>query len=350
MYADLETLKAQYDLRQIARSELGDPKASTGRYDLYKCPFHHESKGWSLQVWADGFKCYGAKCGVAGDVIKWHELRYTMTAGEAIRFLRGDQIPGIKPKRRPTTAQPQPRQRELAAPPSQEWQSYAHAVLEFAESALWESAAGEKALTYLNKRGIHDLAIQTANLGYIPARDDRERTYGRALFDQWKKPDGKPVRVPCGIVIPHLADGHLWALRVRRATGDPKYMGVSGGSKALYWSDAILPGLPVLIVEGEFDALVAWQCAADLVSPVALGSASNADINPYWFPKLMSAPRILARLDDDAAGGKYMPKLAALSQCVVPCQVPHGKDINEFYELSDFHRDPVRQWLMEVCR
>lgn len=346
MYSDLETIKAQHDLRSIAASELGKSRVSTARYDVYRCPFHNEHHGYSLQVWADGFKCYGAKCGVTGDVITWHELRYHMSKAEAIRFLRGDQIPGVKSKRRPAPAPARPV--FLSEPPPAEWQRVARAVVDFADEQLWETAPGERALEYLNARGITDYTIQAAQLGYIPARDDRERTYGRVLFDDWRKPDGKPVRVACGIVIPHFADGHLWALRVRRAVGDPKYMGVAGGSKALYWSDTIQPGLPVLVVEGEFDALIAWQCAADLVSPVAIASASNADVNPYWFPKLMSAPRILARFDDDAAGGKYLPRLAALSACVVPCQVPHGKDVNEFYVLSEYHRDPIRRWLMEV--
>lgn len=344
---DVDQLKIGLDLRTIARQELGEPKLKAAKYDAYKCPFHHERKGQSLVVYEDGWKCWGA-CAASGDAIDFIQRLHGLDFGQAVRYLGGETLMltngGMKRRPREETAP------ELATPPSPEWQGYASAVLEFAESALWDSAAGEKALAYLNGRGIHDLAIATARLGYIPARDERERIYGRVAFKRWLKPDGKPVRIPCGIVIPHLADGHLWALRVRRATGDPKYMGVSGGSKALYWSGAILPGLPILIVEGEFDALVAWQCAADLVSPVALGSASNADINPYWFPKLMSAPRILARLDDDAAGGKYMPKLAALSQCVVPVRVPAGKDVNEFYELSGFHRDPVRQWLLEVLR
>ncbi len=305
MYGAIEVIKEQQDLREIAAAELQKKHVSTGRYDMYKCPFHNEVKGYSLQVWRDGFKCWGAKCGVTGDLFTWFKLRRHMTTSETIRYFNGQTIPGVRPKYHPTPAPA--RQADPAAPPSAEWQHFARAVLDFAESALWDSPLGEKALDYLTRRGIHDLTIQTARLGYIPARDDGERTYGRVMFDQWRKPDGKPVRVPCGIVIPHFADGHLWALRVRRAVGDPKYMGVAGGSKALYWSDAILRGLPVLIVEGEFDALTAWQCACDLVSPVAIASASNADINPYWFPKLIAAPRILARMDDDGGGNKACP-------------------------------------------
>ncbi|MBE0688999.1 MAG: hypothetical protein IH587_02610 [Anaerolineae bacterium] len=344
---DVDQLKVSLDLRAIARQELGEPRFKSGKCDAYKCPFHHERKGQSLVIYADGWKCYGA-CGTGGDAIAFIQRLHNLSFKQAVEYLGGNTLyltnGGIKRRPREETA-PDP-----AAPPSAEWQHFARAVLDFAESALWDSPLGEKALDYLTRRGIHDLTIQTARLGYIPARDDGERTYGRVMFDQWRKADGKPVRVPCGIVIPHFADGHLWALRVRRAVGDPKYMGVAGGSKALYWSDAILRGLPVLIVEGEFDALTAWQCACDLVSPVAIASASNADINPYWFPKLIAAPRILARMDDDGGGNKALPKLAALSQCVAPCQVPQGKDVNEFYVMNGFRRDPIRQWILEVCR
>jgi DNA primase len=234
---------------------------------------------------------------------------------------------------------------ELTEPPSAEWQGHALQVIEWAQMQLLDG--DPRGLDYLYKRGLDDTTIGMARLGYIPARDEQERQYGRIIDTRWRKDDGKPVRVPCGVVIPHYEQGLVWNIRVRRSV-EPKYMGVAGGARCLYLSRHIQPGLPVLVCEGEFDALIAWQAAGDLISPVALASASNAQINPRWYPALIGAPLILARMDEDAAGAKALAKLRAISQVVQPVTVPVGKDINDFYR--EVGEDVFRQWIMEVSK
>ncbi len=76
MDVDTRTLKARVDLRRIVEQVLGPAPMRGGSALLWRCPFHHERKGYSLAVWADGFRCFG-KCQVSGDVFDWlgHELR-----------------------------------------------------------------------------------------------------------------------------------------------------------------------------------------------------------------------------------------------------------------------------------
>ena len=73
-------------------------------------------------------------------------------------------------------------------------------------------------------------------------------------YRQWRTMAG--LRVPCGIVIPWFTGETLWAVKVRRESGQPKYVQISGGSSGgLYRGDALEGAQAVLFTEGEFDAL-----------------------------------------------------------------------------------------------
>jgi DNA primase len=354
MVMDLELIKSQLDVRTIAEQLLGKPAMKSQKYLAFKCPFHGEHKGSSLVVYFDGWKCFGS-CAASGDVFsfvaKVRGLDPKNDFAEILRYL-GYSEHGIqrkKPIHRVVT--PRPETLEAAAAPSQEWQFYGELLVKAAQDMLW-SEQGERALAYLYGRGLRPAAIKTARLGYISAESPQDYEYGTIFDAEWQH-DGKTVRAHCGIYIPHFADGQLWAIRVRRppGIGGPKYVGIRGGTKALYLIDEVEPRLPVLLVEGEFDALITLQEAGPGASvevcPLALASASNKRIAPNWLDRLVSAPVIFSRMDGDGAGGAANEVLQGLSHRVKPVQVPAPhKDINELY-LSD-GGEAVRSWLQEV--
>jgi hypothetical protein len=69
--------------------------------------------------------------------------------------------------------------------------------------------------------------IRKARLGFVPG-DFRE---GREIAG---------LNVPCGIVLPWFAADALWAAKVRRAYGEPKYVQIAGGSShGLYNADRL---------------------------------------------------------------------------------------------------------------
>src|SRR5690606_39569184 len=103
---------------------------------------------------------------------------------------------------------------------------------------------------------------------------------------------------------------------------------------------------PILIIEGEFDALIARQAATGLMASVAIGSAANKRINSRWFPKFITAPSIFIRMDDDQAGQGASEKIARLSQATQCIQVPQGKDVNDFYLLAG--HNTVHSWIIEL--
>lgn len=314
------------------------PIKKAGRDYKACCPFHQEkTPSFTVSSSKQSWHCFGG-CQTGGDVISFAMKYHGWTFSEAIQELAREA--GIstdgnsQPQRQrpPMPHEPEP----PAEPPTSEWQQRAKSVVSRAEKTLWETDAGYDRLTYLRvERGLDDETIRAARLGYVRPENEIDFQYGRVVYSDWLRDDGKPIRVPCGITIPHFADGHLWALRVRTNSGKPKYQGVSGGSKALYWSDFVEPGAPVVMTEGEFDALVVWQAARRLwmdVCPVSIASASNKDINRRWYPKLIGAPMILARFDRDDAGVKALDVLSQLTHAVRAIQVPDAdvKDINDY--------------------
>lgn len=306
---DLTRIKESCDLRRIVEHDLGQPHIRSGQAHLYKCPFHHEQKGHSLVVWADGYRCFG-RCDSGGDLFGWLMTYRHLSFAEALAAL------GEQPSEPPSAQQHE--KIIVSEPPPAAWQEYAREVVSIAEETLW-SSAGEPALTYLlEQRGLTTATVRRARLGYIPG-DVRA----------WRPIAG--LNVPCGISIPWLAADALWAVKVRRAYGEPKYVQIAGGSAyGLYNADALRENTTTLFCEGEFDALLAQQEAGALVAPVTLGSAA-ARLSARWYAELVGQRMILVAYDRDVAGQRGAERLLRLSPRFRALPLPHGKDITDFY-------------------
>jgi len=304
---DLQTLKQRCDLRMLVEQDLGQPMSRSARASLWKCPFHHERRGASLAVWADGYRCFGA-CACSGDLFDWLQRYRQLSFAEALDLLGQPSVQTTTHQKRPLPS--------TEAPPLV-WQQAARQVVEYAEDKLW-SMDGQSALSYLFQRGLTSHTIKAARLGYIPGGQRG-----------WQMLDG--LNVPSGIVIPWFAAGALWAVKVRRAVGEPKYAQIAGGSShGLYNADALDDRSAALICEGEFDTLIAQQEAGELIAAVSLGSAS-APLSIRWYSELVTCSDILVAYDQDAAGAKGASRLCQLSPRFRSVKVPEGKDITEFY-------------------
>lgn len=120
------------------------------------------------------------------------------------------------------------------------------------------------------------------------------------------------------------------------------------GSKAsaLYNGDALEEGCDVLIVEGEFDALLAQQELGKQVVVVTAGSAANP-LPRRWLDRLKRAGRIYSCLDGDEAGMRATTVLAELlGEQHQTLRLPQGKDITEF--VIDYGGDLNTWWRTET--
>lgn len=327
---DTEQIKQNIDCRDLIERDLGKPKYHSNKYNTYKCPLHNEEKGYSLVVYDDHWICFG-KCGHGGDAISWLMEYHNLSFQEACERLSSGDLPKLQqPIHKHKNTVP-----ILSEPPDADWRCRAEEIVKQAELNLWDEQ-GKRALHYLKEqRGLTEKTILEARLGYIPG-DYRE----------WKTIEG--LTVPCGIIIPWYADQLLWGIKVRRAAGQQRYQQVSGGNikGCLYLVDTIKPGLPLMITEGEFDTLIIRQVANDLVSVVSIGSAANKCINPRWFSKFISAPGILIRMDEDDAGRKVADHIQTLSTAVKSIQVPHFKDITDYF--LNVEKNEFLRWILNV--
>jgi DNA primase len=300
---DTKALLERVDVAALIERDLGQPVRREGRWLKWTCPFHDDRKTPSLGVAGNGWKCFG--CGRSGDAIDWVREREGLSFREACQRLGSMELVLTSEK----VGQPP---QILASAPSTSWQQQVLAVVSTCQAVLW-SDVGARARAWLKKRGITDKTLRRWCLGFNP---NDQKLCG--------------LGVPRGIVIPCLAAGQTWYLKVRRATGQTKYSQVTGGQIALFGVDTIASHDTVVVTEGEFDAMLLHQEAGDLVGVVTLGSAA-ARLPDAWVPYLLSVQRLLVAYDTDAAGAEGAAMwewISPRAERVVPLV---GKDVTDFY-------------------
>jgi hypothetical protein len=164
------------------------------------------------------------------------------------------------------------------------------------------------------------------------------------------------VWLPRGIVLPWFAGGQLWELRVRRRGPDPaaddvlkdeRYRKVRGGRALLFGADRLAGRRVGVLTEGEFDCLLLWQEAGDLVGVATLGSAARG-LDDRAAHYLLPLSPILVAYDPDAAGRAGAAALLRLSRRVRRVALPAGGDLTECWRAGAQLRDWVRFHLARV--
>jgi len=176
----------------------------------------------------------------------------------------------------------------------------------FIES-LWNN---QSALEYLrNKRGLSNETIEHFKLGYDEQKD--------------------------AIAIPIFKNKELINIKYRLLNPkDFKYTQEKDGEVWIYNEDGIDEGKKkggILIVEGEFDLMSAWQVGIRaVVSP-----ASGKDSYGIWLELLDSIPLVWIAYDNDKAGKEASFKLAERikTEKCFEIEYPEGyKDANEYFQ------------------
>lgn len=232
---------------------------------------------------------------------------------------------------------------EYEAPP-QTWRDAAKAFCAKCKNELWsDSAAGRSAREYLHERGLNNETIRAAGLGANP--NDRWPTK-----DEWGLDSEGKVWLPRGVVIPWADEGGVSGVNIRRPDGDiepdaeeqwkrRKYQRAAGPSAPMYGVQWIHEPRPIVLVEGEFDALAVQQKAADICFPVATGSTGGAR-REKWRQLLANAPLVLVSFDSEEAGETAAREwISALPNGIR--WPPHANDTGEMLE----HGRDLRMWV-----
>jgi hypothetical protein len=285
---DWPSLKERIDVSDVARDLLGDPPKMDGSgRRWWLCPFHPDrDPSFCAVKGTSRWRCYG--CGVRGDsadlVMRLERLNFPA----AVRYLVS-RAPGWE---RPEASwrPPSPR-RPSTGEPRGFSPTGARELVEVSRGRLW-SPEGEPYRRWLHLRGLTDATIRAAGLGWasmatFPAGGVAGRTFGAS-----------------GIVIPWFDGDRLAMVKIRQPSWrKPKYVEVYRDTPRVYPSMAVVrPGAPLILVEGEFDAMVLGQEVGDLASVVTLGSASTDIYAAGW--GLFGAVPIYAAHDADASGDR----------------------------------------------
>ena len=267
------------------------------------CPFCGTGRD-RFRVWpqhATGGKGSGGRwwcrqCGKNGDAIQYLRERRGLSFVEACEMIGGRAGDRRGAGRRKDGRCKGWRPNESARP-SERWIERATAFQREAAKRLWARDTPGRA--FLNGRGFTDETIKAAGLGWTRADVYQDR--GAWGLDPVTQPDGalKKLWLPGGLVIPAFDQNAVIRLRIRRPTGAPRYVIVSGSSMTA-WIAGIESGA-VVVVESELDALLLDQECGNMALIAALGSvAKRPDTGLH--ARLRQASLILNALDFDEAG------------------------------------------------
>lgn len=327
----VQEVKQKHPIEHVIEADLGPPiRRSRGKL-FWRCPFHPD-KAPSFVVYPDdgGFHCFG--CLASGDVLDYIQRRDKVGFKGAFRTLAGADPP-------PPNGRAGKRERVIAVaePPSEDWQARAWQVMVDCAAELW-TPVGDRARAWLrNERGLTGETLQRWWIGFNHA-DGRDVSWRRGL------------KLRRGVVVPiwHEAGNWVWRLKVRRPVGSPKYMMAWPDGSAFLWGVDSLPGKNVaFLCESEFDGLLLWQEAGDLVAVVGQGGAGEAQARNVdtWLPYLLPVKRLFVATDNDDAGqraAEYWMACTKRARRVLP---PAGAT-----DLTDAWRAGVdlRGWVQEI--
>ena len=347
------------DTSIVATHLLGPAAMRKANRLWWRCPFHQErTPSFSVKIEPGGtWRCFG--CGEAGDAAALVMRLKGVSFPEAKRFLMGRRplpaprlvsgqnpsppVPGefclenFSPEKQANSSQFSGQnlpplgtegfclENSGTEPEGEPDPEHAFAVnfVEQASLALW-AEEGEDALQDLKLRGISEAVIRSARLGF-------------ASGVQVPRPEGAGYYRLTGIVIPWFRNGRLVRVKVRQPeSARTKYLLIYEAEHQqgvqMYGSVHIAVGKPLIVVEGEFDALCLLSVVGDLASVISLGSASARPDGGVLQRLLCAAPWWIAT-DSDAAGDRAAAAWPARGKRIRP---PHGsKDW-----CSAYHKNP----------
>jgi len=310
------------------------------------CPAHGDTRPSMSVYHAHGrwhYRCWA--CGVHGDSIAYLAHTNNISRYEAARRILS------KGTRLPKVAVPS---NQVARPPAYTnpaWQFAASEIIDYAHSAL-TSASGREARAYLRSRGIDDATVVAYRLGW------NHRTV--MLDDVEDFPQG--LIIPRGITIPWLLPCRDYVDRYDPNTDSPVYAGFNvrllgypslsdppttrngdpapkyisaQGSTRIYpypYSALRLPGHPLLVLEGEFDAMLANRLLGDRFNVATWCSAASNPVGIHVPDEFRTVPWYLL-MDNDPAGQKAAQRwLVYKPDAIILAYPDNCKDFTELYQ------------------
>lgn len=351
------------DFVRLVENDLHQSARRIGSNYFVKCPFHGggNEKHPSLKIsngdsaHNPGYYCFS--CNEHGGAVGYF-LKRGYSPEDARRIVGAPAHPYTPPPEAETYQPPdnppppawQKRGREFLAYAREQFDGFAQTRAASTEFDLTDRETGEKGprrmapVEWWLQRGLTTPTGQDWGIGYNP----KDWYIPRAHFGLPEIPGKSKVWLPQGFVIPCVVDENLWYIKIRRPTGDPKYIHVTGSVPALYMAENLIvcQDQAAIFTEGELDALLAWQELTGLAGVATLGASTNARrFNiANWGLYLLYPRYCFAVYDVDAAGDKGAKDLERFQfqRLALPQVRPGDKDITDYYTSTG----RLREWLL----
>jgi DNA primase len=348
---DIPRLLDMIDLRELAE-EAGAQIRMAGREEgSSPCPLHGGDNESAFHIYRsrDGrwrWHCF-TNCPEGengGDAIsfyqRWRGVDFKVAVAELGERAGVDVV-----KQRPSQQRFSPAPSESEGP-SEKWLARAKAFTSWAHEKLIEHAG---ALSYVREeRGLTDETLVTWQVGYNPKDlyDDPER-WGLEGRKIWLS-KGITIPGPSYVKIRRPQPGDLLSQRIGAVEYKPgiKYGSPRGGRKGIFGLDHAGGNQVLMLVEGEFDCLLAWQECRDLVDVATLGGARHRLASDDAL-QLLRYRRIIAVYDEDAAGDDGRAYLSGLSERI-RAVAPPAHDLTDYWVAGGAMW--LRNWVEEVAR
>jgi hypothetical protein len=223
----------------------------------------------------------------------------------------------------PRTRTPKPVEHTVrqTTEPTREWIAAATEYQARCMIALW-GTPGDKARSWLNKRGIDNGTIKDYRIGFHHG-------------EEWATWGERRVLLEHGIVIPRFLPGEHFPrfFNIRRPVGLPKYRAIGGGQMISFGLDHLDRNNAFgMMTEGEFDAMLVAQEGRGMVNAFTPGGAESG-IDSASLPYLLSVDPIFVAFDNDEAGQRCAQKFVQSSPRMRLAIVPGGmNDVTELHQ------------------
>lgn len=330
---DFQTINQSFDL--YAYIIHLSPLKQSGRWHIGPCPICGGIDRFNLTQDQQGWRWFCRGCGEGkyhSAVDFAHFLYPNVPLSEAVTRMLNLPVPDrFQKKDAQTSSKPTPDTQSV-------WQN----VIDYGQNMFW-SPAGSQARDYLHSRGFTEKTLKSI--------------WHRIGWSEGKKVDGcwvdRGIIIPCfrtkfdasvGEIqyikirrLPH----HVWKFKPERTE---KYRQLPHSKPGIFNFEWISTDV-VFITEGEFDTLVLYQEAKELVGACTLGSATNRLNFAQWGLYFLPVLHIITVYDNDPAGHEGTSAWEDLGGRVKKARVPdHFKDINEFFTSGG----DIGSWVMAV--
>lgn len=302
------------------------------------CPLCGGVDRFHVQPSKNRWFCRHCSDGKWQDVVDFVQRRDNLTFLEALDYLENNPY---RSDRRPRPALPMAEAAESDPTPA----------------ANWLEAVNQLDLPHARKIGpIFDYLLSQ---GYLDTTLEKRGVLANLdwLQTAFIKPDGKPAKLPPGVVyahrgpageitglhirLPHQKDGKPDGLAHRlkvKPSGD-KYIWLAGSKpKAGVYGNLDTPDTPVIITAGEKDSDLVYQTFPGPVNSITAGSMGEK--LPAWVVQkiaALAAPFVLVMFDNDPPQEQQAAeKLAVELRAVLPCPVLVIPPPKGFKDFADF--------------